>query len=274
MQILMFSKMLKRTGNLEVEKAAEEIAAMGFDGIDLTVRPGGHVEPEEVEAKLPKAVEIIESKDLVVPMITTSVVDAEADYSEEIFSTAAECGVKYLKLGYWHYEGFGKIQKQIDFIREKLDGIENLCQKYDVCAAIHIHSGDFMSASPAVVYMLLDSFDPNFLGAYIDPGHMTVEGGKSVWKIGMDLLSERIKMVSAKDFGWFNEGGKKWNAKLIPLDEGMVRWREVFTYLNQIGFDGPISVHSEYGGLNIDGLIGQTKNDLDYLKKVIQETCS
>lgn len=270
MQILMFSKMLKKVGDLEVEDAADEIAAMGFDGVDLTVRPGGHVSPEEVEKALPEAVEIIESKGLTVPMITTSIVDADADYSEEIFATAAECGVEYLKLGYWRYEGFGKIRSQIDFIRKKLNGIENLCKKYELCAAIHIHSGDFMSASSAVVSMLLDGCDSDYLGVYIDPGHMTVEGGKSVWKIGMDLLSDRIKMVSVKDFGWFTEGDKKWKSKLIPLDQGMVRWNEVFTYLNQINFDGCVSVHSEYRGLDIDELIQQTKEDLAYLKEVVK----
>lgn len=270
----MFSKMLKNVGDLSVEKSAQKIAAMGFDGVDLTVRPGGHVLPEEVEKGLPEAVKIIESKGIKVPMITTAVTNADADYSEEIFATAAECGVEYLKLGYWHYEGFGKIRSQIDSIRKKLDGIEKLCEKYDVCAAIHSHSGDFVSASAAVVSMLLDGFNPDCLGAYIDPGHMTLEGGKSGWKIGIDLLSDRIKMVAVKDFGWFNDDDKKWYSKLIPLNQGIVRWNQVFTYLNQIDFDGCVSIHSEYHGLNIDELIKQTKEDLAYLKKVIKETSS
>jgi len=270
MQILMFSKMLKNVGGYSIEKTAQTLANMGFDGIDLTVRPGGHVLPEEVEKGLPEAVKIAESKGLTVPMITTGVVDAEDDYSEQIFASAEECNVEYLKLGYWHYEGFGKIKSQIDFARKKLEGIEKLCQKYNVCAAIHIHSGDCLSASPAVVYMLLDGFNPKYLGAYIDPGHMAVEGGKSVWKIGMDLLSDKIKMVSIKDFGWFNKGDKNWKSELVPLDQGLVRWNEVFKYLKQISFDGCLSVHSEYGGLNIHELIEQTRKDLAYIKEILK----
>ena len=32
---------------------------LGFDGVDLSVRPGGHVEPDNVETDLPKAIEAL-----------------------------------------------------------------------------------------------------------------------------------------------------------------------------------------------------------------------
>ena len=49
-----FSKTLQF---LEINKMVNLAAEMGFDGIDLTVRPKGHVLPENVEKVLPKAVE-------------------------------------------------------------------------------------------------------------------------------------------------------------------------------------------------------------------------
>ena len=268
MQIIMFSKML---GSLLVDQAGDAIAEMGFDGVDLTVRAGGHVLPENVEGDLPKAVEILQSKQLSVPMITTGIVDATEPYAEATLRTASECGIQYLKLGYWQYRGFGHIKAQIREVREKIEGLQALAQKYDVCLGLHVHSGNFMTAMPGVMVMLLEGFDPKHIGAYIDAGHMTLEGGASGWEIGMDLLSDRIVMVAVKDFGWIYQGNKEWKRHSFPLYEGIVRWPKVLAHLKAIGFGGPMTVHSEYSGLSTEAIIAQTKRDLAYLKQVLEE---
>ncbi len=277
MELVMFTKMLKNTGGLTLDQAGDYMAEMGFRGADLTVRRGGYVLPEEVGKKLPEAIEILKSKELSVPMITTDVTDANESCAKEIFKTASECGVKFIKLGYWKYEGFGRIKEQIKRIRNNvLKGIYKLSEEYGVTAAVHTHSGNYMSADPAVLWMLLRDYDPNYVCAYIDPGHMAVEGGSSGWRIGMDLLQEHIKTVAVKDFAWFREvdektGQKRWRVRTVPLGDGLVPWSEVFSYLHKIGFDGPISVHSEYNQLNFEELIRQTKEDLKYLKDILTE---
>ncbi len=276
MELVMFSKMLKNVGNLSVDSAGDCIADLGFDGVDLTVRPEGHVLPEEAMRRLPEAVDILGSRGLSVPMITTGITDAGEKYAEDIFKTASECGVGFLKLGYWRYEGFGTIGKQIERVRKgSIKGIHELSREYDVTAGIHIHSGDFLTANPAVVKMLLEDYDPEHLCAYIDPGHMAVEGGLSGWKVGMDLLQERIRMVAVKDFGWFHEKDKTgewgWRARVVPLSEGLVPWAEVFAYLQKIAFDGPMSLHSEYDDVTLEELIRRTRQDLQYAKRILSE---
>lgn len=271
----MFLKMLKNVGDLTLGQAGDYVAGMGFEGADLTVREGGYVLPEEVTKRLPEAIEILESKGLSVPMITTNVAEANKGYADEIFKAASEGGVEFIKLGYWRYEGFGKIKEQIEKARDILKGIYGLSKEYGVTAAIHIHSGDCLSANPAVLWMLLQGYDPEYLGAYIDPGHMAVEGGKSGWRMGMDLLQEHIRMVAVKNFGWFQErdektGKKIWKVHTVPLIDGLVPWPEVFMYLRQISFDGPVSIHSEYH-MNFQDLIRQTKEDLKYLKDILEK---
>jgi len=272
----MFSKMLKNIGGLTVEKSGKHIAEIGFDGVDLTVRPGGHISPREVSKELPKAVENLNLKGLSVPMITSSVTSADEKFAAEIFKTASGCGVKFIKLGYWRYGGFGTIKKQIEDVRDDaLKGISRLSEEYNVTAGLHIHSGDFLTSNPVVVYMLLRGYDPQYLCAYIDPGHMAVEGGLSGWKIGMDLLREYIRMVAVKDFGWFREvdpetGVKRWTARVVPLSEGLVPWMEVFRYLKQVNFNGPVSLHSEYHDVDLQGLLRRTKADLQYLKEILK----
>jgi sugar phosphate isomerase/epimerase len=264
MEIVLFSKMFQ---SMPIDRFADLAANMSFDGVDLTVRPGGYIEPKDVVENLSKAVELFTSRGLTVPMITTSITSSDEAYARETFSKASELGVRYIKLGYWRYRGFGCLKKQIEEIREDLRGIEKLCMEYGVTAGLHIHSGMFMTAEPAIVYLILEGFDPKYIGAYIDPGHMAVEGGGGGWLMGMDILSDRIVMVAVKDFGWFKTD-RGWDSHTVPLGEGLVPWKDIFTVLKSIGFNGPVSLHSEYHE-NLDRIIEITRRDLAYVRDIL-----
>jgi len=271
MQLLLFSKMFQ---SLPLEKFAELTKEMGFDGVDLTVRSNGYIKPYEVKEKLPEAVEIIKSRGISVPMITTEITNAQDIYTKDIFKTASELGIRYLKLGYWKYKGFGFLRKQIEEIREALKEIQELCKEYNITSAIHIHSGMFITAEPTIVWIILEGFDPDYIGAYIDPGHMVLEGGLAGWIMGLDLLKEKIRIVAIKDYAWFKVG-EKWEAHTVPIGHGMVPWKKFFEILKDIGFNGPISVHSEYNEslhpelYSLEKIVEQTKEDLKYIKTFI-----
>ncbi len=278
MKIVMFSKHL---APLSIEEAARAAGKLGFEGLDLTVRPGGHIEPEKALDELPKAVELVRGLGYDIPMITTAITGASEPFCEEIFRAASTAAVRDIKLGYWRYRGFGQMREQLDEVKRALDGIAALAERYGVRANLHIHSGDFITADAAVVWHLLQGRDPEVIGAYIDPGHMAVEGGASGWKQGMDLLTPWINIVAVKDMAWYHEydpelGKERWYTKMVPLRHGLVPWPEVFQYLHHIGFDGTVSVHSEYQGphswrdLSLEELLEQTRDDLEYLLSAIE----
>jgi sugar phosphate isomerase/epimerase len=277
MQLVMFSKHL---APLSIEQAGEAVRELGLDGIDLTVRPGGHVLPEVVASELPRAVAALLAQGVAVPMITTGIVSASQPEATPTFAAAAEAGVRWLKLGYWPYRPFGALREQLDLAKRELDGIERPAEQHGVCACIHTHSGNYLSATTAGMHHLLDGRNPERIGAYLDPGHMTVEGGLGGWRQGLDLLQRSIRLIAVKDFGWTREErapGEKphWRPQLVPLEEGIVPWPEVFACLGQIGFDGVVSLHSEYQGshswrdLSLPELLDQTRRDLAYLRPVL-----
>jgi len=278
MQLVMFSKHL---GPLSIPEAGKAVKELGFHGLDLTVRPGGHVLPERVKTALPEAVRQLKDLGLALPMITTGIVDAADPASEAIMAAAAGQGIRELKLGYWPYRPFGTLKAQLDAARKAMDGIEALARKQNVRASIHVHSGDYLSAEAGNIYLLLKDRDPHHVGAYLDPGHMTLEGAASGWKLGVDLLQDYISTVAVKTFGLYPEkdaehGDTRWVEKLVPLREGMVRWREVFACLKQLGWDGVVTFHSEYQGrqswrdLTVPQLIDQTREDVAYLRPIIR----
>lgn len=277
MQFVMFTKHLMP---LDIEEAARRVAEIGFDGLDLTLRPGGHIVPENAP-QLEPAVKAVRAMGLDVPMVTTNVVAAEEPYTQDIFRAAAQAGVRQLKLGYWSYHGFGSLQRQLGEARRTLDGLEALASEYQVRANIHIHCDDVLSADAAIVYLLLQDRDPEHVGAYVDPGHMTVEGGGSGWKMGLDLLSPWVSLVAVKAMGWTHAydaelAQERWRWQQVPLRQGLVPWLEVFRCLRQIGYDGVISLHSEYQGsyswrdLSLEELLVQTAEDLAFVKHSIR----
>ena len=87
--LVMFSKML---GEFPVAEAARRIKGLGFEGVDLTVRPGGHVLPERVGKDLPEAVRAIRGEGLSVPMITTAITRAGDPHAEAILGDGRHAG--------------------------------------------------------------------------------------------------------------------------------------------------------------------------------------
>ena len=68
----LFSKHLQFLNYNDMAAAASEI---GFDGLDLTLRPKGHVLPERVVDDLPKAAEAMSKYGMLPNMFTTNVWD-------------------------------------------------------------------------------------------------------------------------------------------------------------------------------------------------------
>src|SRR5256885_4954665 len=198
MKLMMF---VKHVQSLPIERAAMRMCELGFEGMDLTVRPSGVVKPDRVREELPKVVRAIRSHGLQVPLITTDVLRAD-DVALATFETAASLDIREIKLGYHKYAAFGTFRQTLDQMRRDLDGIEALAKRLNLRANLHIHSGDHMTAQAPIVWDLIRDRDPKAIGAYVDPGHMFTEGGRDGWRQGLDLLGDRIALVAVKDVAW------------------------------------------------------------------------
>ena len=144
--------------DLTISQACQSAKAAGFDGIDLTLRPRGHVRPENAEIGLAEAKRVADATGVVIPMISTPVTDTTSAHAESIFAAAAHYGARLIKLGYWEYKPFGDIDAQIDQARESLRRIVALGRKYHVLPCVHCHSGPFLASGGALLYLILQGF--------------------------------------------------------------------------------------------------------------------
>jgi sugar phosphate isomerase/epimerase len=276
MPLVMFTKHLQE---FPIAEASRRVKALGFDGLDLTVRPGGHVVPEQVGVELPKAVAAARAEGLSVPMISTAITGAGTPHAEATLAAAAHDDIRRIKLGYWSIPKGGTLQEAIDQARRELDGLEKLAETYHVTLGIHNHSGPgYVNCQPTIIWTLVRDRDPNRIAAYFDAGHAVVEGGNGGWRQGFELLAPHVRMVAVKDFLWKSEPGKtkaQWHDLQTPLRDGIVPWSDFFERLSKTAFDGPISLHSEYQGrhswrnLTTEELIEQTARDLAFVKTMI-----
>jgi sugar phosphate isomerase/epimerase len=272
--VMMFSKHLQ---GMPLEQAAALLAGIGIKAVDLTVRPGGHVEPAAVEDQLPRAAGVLADQGLRIGMITTAITDAADPLTRRVLSTAARLGVGYYKLGYYPYRGFGTLRKQRQEVAARLQALAALNLELGIHAGFHNHSADSLGASLWDIDAVLGDIEPKAIGLYFDPTHATIEGGSAGWLMGMDLLSSRLTMLAVKDFRWADgkhryAGARRHSVEMCPLEVGNTPWPEVIKHLQTIGFAGPISFHGEYQGphsfadLTCEQVIQQTAKDLSLFR--------
>jgi sugar phosphate isomerase/epimerase len=240
-KICIFSKHLQF---LDYEAMATTAAEIGFDGLDLTVRPGGHVLPEQVEQDLPKAVEAINKAGLKTYMITTAITDPNDPNTEKILSTASQLGIKYYRFGYLRYDKSKPIEVSLETHKTTLSELANLNKKHNIHGDYQNHAGTGVGGPVWDIWYLINDLDPKWIGCQYDVKHATQEGGSS-WSLGLMLLNKFIKTTAIKDFLWVKEE-ERWHGEHVPLAEGMVNFPAYFKLVKQYNLTGPISMHFEY----------------------------
>ena len=258
--LCIFSKHLSKIEYTDLGAIAKEI---GFDGVDLTVRPGGHVNPYLVSVDLVRAIESIRGAGIDVPMITTALISPNDPTARPILALAGRSKVPFFKLGYWNYGTAQDIQAQLAAVRRDVFGLSSIGRQDGLAAGFHNHSGDRVGEAVWDIQTIIAEMDPRWVGYYFDPCHATAEGGVEGWDIALRLALPRLKMVAIKDFYWAKTGGK-WTMQMCPLGEGMVNWQKFFATIARAGFSGPISLHLEY---NPKDELNAIRRDLEFARK-------
>lgn len=269
--LCLFSKPLP---GMDWRHLAKAVKSLGFGGIDLTVRPEGHVLPERAEEDLPKAVGIIREEGLEVPMISTALTSASDATARPILSTAAKLSIPFFKPGYYQYQ-LVDVRRELAEAGEQFRGLVAMAGELGIQAGYHNHE-EYIGAPVWDMASVIEPLDARWAGFYFDARHATAEGGVGGWKIALNLVMPRLKMVAVKDFRWVKTT-KGWQDLNCPLGEGTVDWKYVFNQLAEAGFHGPISLHLEYefpGATPAEreqSVLQAAGHDLDFLKARVRE---
>lgn len=280
--ICAFSKHFQWAG---VPEAVATMASLGYEGVDLTLREGGHVLPARVQDDLPQAVEIIHKAGLKIPMVTTDIRDAHSPYAETIIKTMAALGIRRYRWGGFLYDEKRSIPDQLAQFKAQVKDLAALNAHYGVCAMYHTHSGvGQVGASMWDLYLLLRDFDADAVSVNYDIGHATVEGGDGGWIHSARLLLPYMRGTAVKDFRWVRNAQGVWRPGWCALGQGMVNFKRYFSMLAAGGFSGPLQLHMEYdelGGADAgrrefsipkEKLLAIMRRDLEVLKPMLRES--
>lgn len=243
LKISVFSKHLQW---LEWEAMAQTAAEIGFDGIDLTLRKGGHVEPERAEQDLPKVAETIRKAGLALPMVTAGIIDSTTPQAEAMMRAMQSVGVKLYRWGNLRYVESQPIPAQLEKLKRDVAKLAELNRKYDLCAMYHTHSGDEVGAAIWDLWLILKEQDAARVAVNYDVCHATIEGGMGGWARSAQLTALMTRGIAIKDFRWERNAKGDWRPQKCPLGEGMVNFKRYFTILKEAKFSGPVQMHFEY----------------------------
>lgn len=241
LSVHIFSKHLQF---LDYKVMGQMTAEMGFSGVDLTVRPKGHVLPESVKTDLPKAIAAIKEGGSDCLMMTTAIESANNSLDVDVLTTASELGIQYYRMGWLKYPKKQSMPDALKTYQKQLKKLGKLNQKLGIIGCYQNHAGTKVGASYWEIHQILKKAEPNYLGAQYDIRHALAEGGKS-WTNGFELLQNQIKTIVLKDFKWGKVNGK-WTIVNVPIGEGMVDFDQYFKLLKKHNLNPPVSLHLEY----------------------------
>jgi len=274
LKISVFSKHLQF---LDWNGLAETATEIGFDGVDLTVRPGGHVLPERVAEDLPRAVAIIRRAKLMVPMVTAGIVTASTPHAETIIRTISELGIPRYRWGGFQWSERESIPDRLVELKREAEQLAELNAKYKICAMYHTHSGTEVGASIWDLWMILKDLNHDFLGINYDFAHATIEGGLGGHLASFRLAAPLIKGIAVKDFRWGKDEKGAWRIEWCPLGEGMVNVKRFLAMTRealQMHFEYPLG-GAESGGRSItmdrDRIAAYMRKDLVTLRGWLRE---
>ncbi len=236
-------------GSLSVEDLGRKVIELGYDGVDVNVREGHPVNPGNAVVALKEAVARWKDVGLTCPLATAPVdlVDPRSSDAEALYEACAAAGVPRLKLGFWRYIAGDDYWDTVARARGALDGFALLSQETGVQTCYQVHSGPNLGSNCAGLMHLIRGFDARLVGAYPDVGHMALDGED--WDMGFSMVASHLSIIGAKDAHHApRRAGElpRYTPKFVKLGDGSIDWDRCVQALRRTGFDGPISVHTEY----------------------------
>ena len=259
---------------LNYEELADAIAEIGADGVEATIRPGGHIEPAVAADEVPKMTEALAKRGKRIVIAATHIRSVDEPYTETLLRTFKSLGITHYRLGHFYFDNEQPLKKQVVEYAAKCRDLAALNKEVGVQGLYQNHSGaKFLGALAWDAAQMLDGIDPDALGMALDLRHLRAETGPS-WKTAVRVVKPHIRSIYLKDAVWAGERSDK--LKNVPLDTGFVNGK-MFAFVREGLPPMPLCIHMEYLGYRvfekheIPSAIKAHQNDIAALRRWLSQ---
>jgi sugar phosphate isomerase/epimerase len=243
---------------------ARRVRGLGFDAVELPVRPGFQCEPETAERDLPRAARALADEGLAVASVA-------GPTDERTASACGEAGVPVIRTCVRVEGGY---LAACERTRRELDSLIPALERAGVAVGLQNHCGQFVANSIGL-RRIFEGFDPRRVGAVWDAAHNALAGEEP--EHGIDIVWSHLLMVNlknglrvrktARDAPW-----AEWRVSWVPGREGFASWPRVAAELRRRRWRGPVCLTAEYEkGADVDALV---REDLAFARSLFEDDAS
>lgn len=228
------------------------VRRLGFDAIELPVRPGYQVEPEQVERGLPEAVSILREQGVEVASVA-------GPTDERTIAACGRAGIPIIRICVQIPENTNYLAAVSDYQRQ-WDELVPVLERHRVAIGVQNHCDRFI-ANAMQLHHAIQKFDPRHFAAVWDPAHCAING--EIPELALDIVQSHLRMVNLKNAMWQSKVSAQthrsvWEHVWVTGSAGLADWRRVAQLLHQRGWRGPICLTAEYTDhAAVDQLIAQ-----------------
>jgi len=237
-QTVKFSVFTK-SWRMPLPKLGRFVKDLGFDGIELPVRPGFQVEPDQVATALPAAAKCLADHGIKIYSVA-----GPAD--EATIAACAEAGVDILRVMVTVPEK-GYLAR-IEEVQREYDALLPFLDRHGVTMGVQNHC-DWYVANAMGLLHLIGKYDPRHVAAVWDPAHNALEGEQP--EVAIDVLWSHLCMVNLKNAyrrpaGVGDAGEAQWQVSWCAGQEGFASWPRVAAELKRRSYGGVLCLTAEY----------------------------
>ena len=242
------------------------VAEMGFDGVELPVRPGYQVEPENAQDLLPAAAATLKKHGV-------ELISVAGPCTEAIIRACGEAGGPILRI-------MVRIPDDTDYLshientQRAWDGLLPVLERSGVTLGVQNHKQRFLTHAMHI-YHAIHRYDPKQIGAVWDAAHEAFAGADP--ELALDVVWSHLCLVNLKNGLWewdgtSNLGVTKWKPKWVAGHQGLCDWPRVAHELKCRSYAGDICLTAEYTEPDINEIERLAINDLLLAKRCFAES--
>jgi hypothetical protein len=186
--------------------------------IELTVRPDGHIKPENSPDELPRFVEALAKKNRRILVVAASFVRPDEPHIEKTLRTTRQLGIRHYRHRGFKYDLTKPIKPQIANFRSMARDWAAIHKSVGITGLYQNHAGaDYVGAAIWDIDQVLDGIDPQLFALALDTRHLVVEQGRA-WPSAVKMIAPRVGSLFVKSFRWNTDRPVE-----TPLADGIIK---------------------------------------------------